>query len=52
MTATHERAQFNLGNNSSIQVLDGSKLVVTGTTGDSFMSDKSSGFNNGYVVRG
>ena len=52
VTALHARAQYNYGDNSSIQVLDGSKLVVTGVADESFMSDKSSGFNNGYVVRG
>lgn len=52
VTTLNTRAQFNYGNNSSIQVLDGSKLVITGTGGDAFRSDMSSGANNGYVVRG
>jgi len=52
VTAVNARAQFNYGKNSSIQVLDGSRLIVTGTGGDAFRSDMSSGFNNGYVVSG
>lgn len=52
VTTVNARAQFNYGKNSSIQVLDGSRLIVTGTGGDAFRSDMSSGFNNGYVVSG
>jgi hypothetical protein len=52
VTTVNARAQFNYGKNSSIQVRDGSRLIVTGTGGDAFRSDMSSGFNNGYVVSG
>lgn len=52
VTAVNARAQYNFGNNSSIQVLDGSKLVITGTGSEALRSDMSAGTNNGYVVRG
>jgi len=52
VTAAYARAQFYMGNNSSMRVIDGSKLIITGTTGDAFKSDGNSGTNNGFVVRG